>query len=117
MVACLRMMGQETAASQEQEHIGLRPVLLRLAGRMVMFHVVVAAVAAGRNRRVVLGRKGSVQTEKHLTEAGTSSEAVPEEVPLAEVEALAGLVVGLVVGPEVARRILIAGWGMVSLQC
>ena len=110
-------MGQETAASQEQEHIGLRPVLLMLAGRMVMFHVVVAAVAAGRNRRVVLGRKGSVQTEKHLTEAGTSSEEVPEEVPLAEVEALAGLVVGLVVGPEVARRILIAGWGMVSLQC
>ena len=113
MVACLRTMGQETAASQEQEHIGLRPVLLRLAGCMAMIHVVVAVVAAGRIRRVVLGRKGSVQTEKHLTEAVTSFEEVPEGVPLVEVEALAGLVVA----PEVAHRILPAGWGMVNLQC
>jgi hypothetical protein len=107
------MMGRETAANQEQEHIGLRPVLLRLAGRMAMFHVVVVAVVAGRNRRVVLGHKGSVQTEKHLTEAVTSLEEVPEEVPLAEVEVLAGLVVG----PEVAYRSLLADWGMVNLQC
>jgi hypothetical protein len=113
VVARLRMMEQETAASQEQEHIGSRPALQRLAGRMAMFHVVVAAVVAGRNRRVVLGRKGSVRTERCLTEAVMSLEEVPEEVPLVEAEALAGLEVG----PEVVRRILLADWGMVNRQC